>query len=275
MDKNQVRLSYSFGTSKGEVLAEMLGFRPLKLRVIEGGAQQFQNASGQKVLIDVKEFDADEVLLHTILTKAAGDVLELESLGQNDMREYMRINSLLEMSFKVIEDPSLAELDDIAQKLDVSQVIQLNAVEMRQLAETDAASEAMLFLLQAVQNIHQKLDGLIELSRRHMLMPAESRMFRRRVNISGNGIRFQAHEALQMGAVVKVVLRLPLKEPYDVQLLAEVVRVDKMPAAQQTEEFKVEVACKFAKIRDYDREKIIAFTLQKQREILRRWRGTF
>ncbi len=273
-ESNQVKISYSIGSSRGEVKAEMLGFRPLRVRLLGDNAEIFANVSGQKAVVDIKEEGSDEVLLHATVKDVKEDVLELETLGQNDLREYMRINSILELSYKVIEDEQDMILEDISD-FETAALPRLNDEQLRRLAESDEASEAMLFLLQAVQNVDQKLDALIEINRRHMLMPAQSQMQRRRVNISGNGIRFYAHDPVKNGSIVKLVLRLPLKEVYDVQLLAEVLRVDKLSKEQLTEEFKVDLACRFVKIRDYDREKIIAYTLQKQREILRRWRGSF
>jgi hypothetical protein len=66
-------VSYSFGTSKGEVLPRS-GFQARKVRVIEAERSSSRTLPGQNVTYRRKEFDADEVLLHSILTKAAGDV---------------------------------------------------------------------------------------------------------------------------------------------------------------------------------------------------------
>jgi c-di-GMP-binding flagellar brake protein YcgR len=84
-----------------------------------------------------------------------------------------------------------------------------------------------------------------------------------KVNISGSGIRIPAPNDLHVGDLIAMVLHLEGKTLDRVDCLAQVVRFCNLPNGDQA------VALHFTEIDNQDRDKIVAFCLAREREILR------
>ncbi|ABA88358.1 PilZ domain protein [Syntrophotalea carbinolica DSM 2380] len=84
-----------------------------------------------------------------------------------------------------------------------------------------------------------------------------------KVNLSASGLRLPAQKNLDIGDLVAMVLWLDGKTPECIECLAQVVRFCTLPNGDMA------VAVQFAEIDNQDRDKIVAFCLAKEREILR------
>ncbi len=85
----------------------------------------------------------------------------------------------------------------------------------------------------------------------------------RQVNVSASGIKFRTGEKMEKGDLVELKFLLPTSPPVGILLCGHVVRVT--PA----DEGDYETAVHFAGIEESVREKIINYTLRRQRDIIR------
>jgi c-di-GMP-binding flagellar brake protein YcgR len=84
-----------------------------------------------------------------------------------------------------------------------------------------------------------------------------------KVNLSASGIRLPAPTNVNAGDLLALVLRLDGKSFEIIDCLAQVVRFCSLPNGDPA------VALRFAEIDNADRDKIVAFCLARERELLR------
>lgn len=84
-----------------------------------------------------------------------------------------------------------------------------------------------------------------------------------KINLSASGARVPAPANLDVGDLIALVLRLDGKTPETIECLGQVVRFCTMPNGD------LAVALRFAEIENHERDKIVAFCMAKEREILR------
>ena len=127
-------------------------------------------------------------------------------------------------------------------------------------AEVGGESESPI--LDCLQQINQKLDRIIELMprRAHKGGLDRSGVIR---DISGSGLRFQTDRPVDDGSVLEFQLNLPGRLTHTVLAVAEVKRV-KVYASVEGERYW-EVAVHFTSIEEFDRDRIVAHVLHKQR----------
>ena len=93
--------------------------------------------------------------------------------------------------------------------------------------------------------------------------PGEPHSLHTKVNLSASGIRIPVPGNLDVGDLVALVLSLDGKTFETVECLAQVIRFCNLPNGD------LAVALRFAEIENQERDKIVAFCLAKEREILR------
>lgn len=93
--------------------------------------------------------------------------------------------------------------------------------------------------------------------------PGEPHSLHTKVNLSASGIRLPVQGNLEVGDLVALVLWLDGKTIETVECLAQVIRFCNLPNGD------LAVALHFAEIETPERDKIVAFCLAKEREILR------
>lgn len=93
--------------------------------------------------------------------------------------------------------------------------------------------------------------------------PQQRNTFHGKVNLSASGIRIPAPDDLEIGDLLAMVLLLDGKTVEYVDCLAQVVRFCSLPNGNPA------VALHFAEIENQDRDRIVAFCLAREREILR------
>jgi hypothetical protein len=115
--------------------------------------------------------------------------------------------------------------------------------------------------------IDDKLNRILDkLSEDDSNCPSEGIRVKKTSDISGSGICVLVHEALTLGQFVKISLNLPEGWPRHIETLGEVVRVTS-PEADEANLY--EVGIKFVNLSDEQRESIIAYTFQQQRDAIR------
>ncbi len=86
------------------------------------------------------------------------------------------------------------------------------------------------------------------------------------IDIGGGGLRFVGNDFLLVDTEISIKFDLPFKTG-TVQAIAKIIRVNERDGTGKN---RFESAAFFSKISDYDRDKIVKFTLQKQIESFRK-----
>lgn len=138
-------------------------------------------------------------------------------------------------------------------------------------AGAGSADERVVGLL---RDLDRKMDRVIELLTRDTAQgssPVESVRTEQAtcVDISGTGLRMVGGRRFSAGEFLDILISHPGSAPFSVGLLAKTVR-DSVPAGSQ-----YDTAVTFAAIDEEDREQLIAYVFQRQRQTLAsRWGQT-
>jgi c-di-GMP-binding flagellar brake protein YcgR len=126
-------------------------------------------------------------------------------------------------------------------------------------------NEQMGYLFDRLSRIEEKLDRILE-----KLDPdscsEEMATYGTAQNISGAGVNLILEEALEAGQLVLISLSVPGFSIGFLQAYGEVVRV--APFEGQNQE-SFETSVKFLVISEEEREKLIAYAFQRQRQVIR------
>lgn len=119
-------------------------------------------------------------------------------------------------------------------------------------------------LIKMLATINAKLDLI--LTKFQIQEEGFARIESRDVNLSACGIKFKIKESLDVGDIVEIKMLLPTHPPSGVIAYGKVVRVIAF------DEGEYEVAVNFTEIDDDAKEEIIQYTLNRQKEIIRKQR---
>ncbi len=271
---SQIRVSSASGLHRLELQAEVKSDRPLRVELTEGDASLIRPGSTGKAYVDLLNVDSGEVLMTAAVEKYENDnVLVLKGLGTREMRKYVRVNAWISLRYRVTTAPDEEAVEESDLLPDFGQPLkELDRTDLKRLARTDEASEAVLYLLQAVQSIDRKIEALARLIQNSQDTGEQDKQVRQRVNISGSGLRFESDTPFDHGTYLSMRFRLPMARPVEIMATGEVVRVDTV-LDEATGKDRYCIACHFLGIRESDREKVVTFAVQKQREALRRMRA--
>ena len=118
-------------------------------------------------------------------------------------------------------------------------------------------------IMAALERIEEKLDRLLDSSQTKEAKAKETAFESGHcLDLSGSGLRFTSNWPLSDGWNVKVVIQTPEPHPVLVVALARVVRSRKRPDSDV-----YQTAALFEAIHEEDRENIIAYIFQRQREL--------
>jgi hypothetical protein len=114
--------------------------------------------------------------------------------------------------------------------------------------------------------INSKLDVMLS------ILNPEASIFagvkERPVSISGSGIMWRdADKNLKPGGIIKITMLFPAIPQFIIKAIAQVVKIS---GEGETETDKITAACKFIAINESDRDEIIKFTLEKQRQQIKK-----
>ena len=215
-----------------------------------------KGVKGERVIVDLRDLTSNETLMTAAVEQVLpSGVLQIKQLGEEEMREFVRVFAWLEMSHEVLED-GMAEvgLEEMVDPDFGEPLPEMTHLQMKSLARSEEASEAVLYLIQAVQALDRKLEAVSILTKQLIDRTRSGSMARRKVSISGSGLLFFDDAAYDLGAKLSLRIRLPLRRPVQLHAVAEVVRVDK-EIDPELNEPRYGIACKFTNIRESDRER--------------------
>lgn len=269
----RIILSYGSGVNQTDLDAEVDSENPLQIRLVEGKAKSLPQTD-KNLIFNLKDPVLDEVILSARIDRILSDeMLILKPLGNLEMRQFVRVTAWLDIYHETASEEE-AELDlDAFVEPELGQPLpELNRGQMKILAQTEEASEAVLYLIEAVQALDKKIEAMAAMTRELIDRSFQSNLSRQQVSISGSGVRFQAETPYEIGASINLRMRFSKRLNSEIIARAEVVRID-APVPEKGEKPVYGVACKFSRIREIDREQIISFAVQKQRESIRRLRA--
>jgi hypothetical protein len=137
------------------------------------------------------------------------------------------------------------------------------------LGDTAAASAKMpADIAKALMLIDRKLNRILDLlDKENNRCSAENICVEKTSDISGSGICVLVQGTVEIGQFVKISLYLPEGWPSSIEAFGEVVRVELL---ENEKPDLYEVGIKFVRLNDEERERIIAYTFQQQRNAIRR-----
>lgn len=172
-----------------------------------------------------------------------------------ERRSYQRVKACLPLKVRVL---SPQQVEEAKRACDI-----LSACSsLSQLEEVIERSDLPLPLVEILMAMNKKLDLVLSL-----LTSGEdfTRMIReetKEVEISGSGLTFPSPHPFPVGTKLKISLLLPTAPFHIIEAIGEVVRV-----AKRGDRHLICVA--FRHIGDDEREEIVRFTFEKQKEMLR------
>ena len=113
---------------------------------------------------------------------------------------------------------------------------------------------------------HIRVDGDIPLMYA-MVGRGEYESTHETINISGSGVRFMASTNFKEGKLLKLKIDLPTRPITVIPIIGEVVRTERV--VKKKNEVSYRIALQYTEISKTDREKLIQYIFQKQRELLR------
>lgn len=175
---------------------------------------------------------------------------------------FFEFNLLEKDEYNRIKDDYIAKTKAIDKKL-ASSISPLTKDITERKEEKGRGGEADPVLVSMLVNLDKKLDLIINLLDEKGERKKSLKEKTRKVNIGGAGLRFQTEREFKKGDFLELKIELPLVPPVSVPALGEVTR------AERNERGYFTTAVKFNVINEEDRDRIIRYVFQKQREHLR------
>jgi hypothetical protein len=201
---------------------------------------------GQSIVLITEQGD-----LYTEIIDIKDQVIVLKQL-RSERREYFRVDDSIPIIFKRVDSECLCRSSRI-----ISGYIYESDLDIDLKDESISPS-----LWKVLLNISRKLDFLIE--RLSLESEGLTKIDYKNVNLSASGIRFISNEIFNKGDGVEVKMLLPTHPPTGIIAYGCVVRV------KELDKQKYEVALVFSDMHDDVRDEIIKYTINRQREILKR-----
>lgn len=214
------------------------------VRTLTNRAPEF--SKGKYLVISDREFD-----YYTEVVSIEGNNVKVKRMWAEG-REYFRVDDILPVSFRKINE------DDFKK----SKIISGFSQEPNEMALPDESVNPGLWKL--LVNINRKL-GLI-LDRMNIesagLVQTEEHM----VNLSAAGIRFTGKEKFEQGQALEIKMLLPTYPQIGLIVYGRVVRAIDLGNSEY------DVAVGFEDLPDEIKDEIVQYTLNRQREIIRKQR---
>ncbi|MCX7794612.1 MAG: PilZ domain-containing protein [Thermodesulfovibrionales bacterium] len=167
-----------------------------------------------------------------------------------ERREFFRIDDIIALSARKVspseKKPSIIMTGDL--------------IEVREFIEPDPSINPAIWRM--LNEINNKLNILLKYMEKEKEISLP-RVRYQKVNISAGGIRFLNDEPVSKGDIMELSMQLNTCPPLNIITYGEVVRVTERDG-------KYEVALSFKDTEDEIREAILRYTLQRQREIMKK-----
>lgn len=180
-------------------------------------------------------------------------------------RELVRVDDHIEVSHRMV---TKAEFEALSQKIIHRSARQSSLESIDELLESagrgvDANSPTWKALL----ILDKKLDFIIS-EMQTKVQTSDIEFVPSDVNISGSGIRFGSRQLYKKGDLLWIAMRYPTVPVLQVEAIGIVTRLG-ASVKLRTETPSVQVSIRYEAINEQDREEILRYTFQLQREQLR------
>jgi hypothetical protein len=199
------------------------------------------------------------------------------------VREYVRIDTSLPFRFTVMSEADYNLKREIYIKTKTinrteiaTQPIQVSpgeAVDPGLLKDIDPdLAKIWTFQIRMLVSIEKKLDMLANLLKAPAASHGNNVYEGKCKDMSGNGIAFFGNIPLKNGNLIEIKMSLPKLPPTPICLIGVVLKSEALPESY-AKYGKYLTAVKFNAINEDDREEIVHFVLEKQREQIRGIKG--
>lgn len=171
-------------------------------------------------------------------------------------RKFVRVNDILKVDYQKVPQ------EDYNRCQNRSEII-LNDIfgESFKMPEIEEVDLELLYKL--IYQANLKIDRILDLLGNKEKNRYES-VGQENVNISGSGMKFIAGRRFSTGDVIAIQIFLPLPSKTQLNLLGKVISVKPSDL-----EMKYEICVTFVDLTEKDREAIVKYVFQRQREIIR------
>lgn len=188
-------------------------------------------------------------------------------IQEHEKRSFFRIHGRLVVEFRQITSEDFSRLKDIIQHNS------LYAIDKNE--KTDFLIDKELKgengeLHAYMRMINKKLDVILGL----LSQPQQGEIYHNvqaEINLSGAGVQFESHIALQTGDYTELKLIVPIFPYPRITILCQVVRTENLQK-EMADVFRI--AMKFLVIHEKDRDLLINYIFEKEREHLRQIKET-
>ncbi len=181
--------------------------------------------------------------------------------GQDNLRHDIRVQVLFPLRFAVWSPTELPTLTLRHQGLSAEAAVQVMD-DTWELGAQAQIEDHLHSLLPLFNQLERKLNYIIQLLSQHKEdenLPLKGEV----IDLSGSGLRLITGAEVPQGSLIETALRLP-GLPISVPLVGSVQRVQ----ASGQDHFPLEVALNYVVIHEIDRERIIRYIFQAQRQQL-------
>ncbi len=185
-------------------------------------------------------------------------------------REMVRVDDILEISHRAITDAEKERLSgDILGRTGQGGMESVASIILSAGRTVDPDSPTW----RAIGLLDKKLDLVISLLQSDN-RSQEAEFVRCGVNVSGSGIRFPSQQIYEKGDHLWIAIIFPSSPVLRVEAVALVGRAQKSGKfLERLPGSIVDISSKFIAINSSDKEEILRYTFQRQRELLRAKRG--
>ncbi len=229
--------------------------RPLVVEITssldEAGLQKLQKAN-ELIVAYVKKGYAYKAKVSNM----SGNTMELSLIERHELREFFRVNTVIGFGYEVIRRAPTVGGAEAEKENDIERMMMSGTPPK---GNDDMMAQIMLGLYQEVRKLRQQVQKSTKLD--------TSQITQRLVSLSGSGVRFITSVEHNKGDVLRIHMvlgsgRRPLTG------LGRIIRVESEFSASDGPSFAI--AVQFQDMADADREALVRYVFQTQRNALKR-----
>lgn len=190
----------------------------------------------------------------------------LKLFSKREGREFLRISTFLQFLYEEINMEDFLDIKDeyVARpsfSTSVYSIYNLSTPKIYQAPGDGDTTPVNPHLERLLIAINSKLDVILSLLNPEASIFADVK--EKKVFISGSGIMFSVKDtvSLKQGSIIKITMLFSTVPQFTIKVIAQVVKINR-----NDENNENDIACKFIAINESDRDEIIKFTLDKQRQ---------
>jgi hypothetical protein len=184
-------------------------------------------------------------------------------MQEHERRSFFRIHDRLIVEFRQITSEDFAKLKKVIQ-YNSTQIID-KIMETHFLADKELKGESEEIFAN-MRMMNKKLDTIIELLSKSLYGEIYNSV-QTEINLSGAGVQFESHIVLKEGDYTELKIIVPIFPYPKITALCQVVRTESVQGSSTAGNFRI--AMKFLVINEKDRDLLINYIFEKEREYLR------